>query len=193
MTTKKRAVDDREIIELFFARNEDAIKETDKKYGRYLSVIGNNILNDRGDCDECLNDTYFTTWNKVPPERPRILQAFLSKIMRDVSISCYRKKRSAKRVPAELVGSLEELGDCIVTEADLESDFLIKEIANILNSFLADIDRRKRFIFVCRYYYCDSVKSIAAMLGLSVKTVYRELESLRGMLRERLEMGGINI
>ncbi len=192
MTTKKN-IEDCEIIDLFFARNEQAIKATDAKYGRYLSVIGYNILSDKWDCDECLDDTYYTTWNRVPPERPNILQAFLSKIMRDVSIARYRKKNALKRVPSELVSSLEELGECIVSEADVESDCMIREIAEILNRFLSDIGKRSRFIFVCRYYYCDSVKSIAAMLGTSLKTVYRELEAIRERLRCALENGGVSI
>ena len=189
----KASMTDNEIIELYFARDEQAIKETDTKYGRYLSVIGYNILNDKWDTDECLNDTYFASWNKIPPERPSIFQAFLSKLMRNISISRFRKGQAQKRGGSELVKSLEELSDCIVAEADFESDFRIRQIAEILNTFLGEINQRSRFIFICRYYYCDSVSSIAAMLKVSTKTVYRELESIRARLREALKKEDIDV
>ena len=190
---KNGKVSDGDIIELYFKRDEQAISATKDKYGRYLFTIGNNILNDRLDSEECLNDTYFSTWNRIPPERPNYLQMFLSKIMRDISISRYRKNRSKKRTPSELTISLEELGDCIISESDVEEDLAIRELARILNSFLKDISKRQRFIFVCRYYYCDSVKSIASMLNVGAKTVYRELQTMREELRAALEKEGIDV
>ena len=193
MKPNTERLSDTEIIELFFARNEKAIGATDTKYGRYLSVIGYNILNDKWDCDECLNDTYFATWNRIPPERPNIFQAFLSKLMRNISISRFRKNLAEKRSGSELVLSLEELGDCIVSGADPDSDMRIRAISEILNKFLSDVDKRTRFVFICRYYYCDSVKEIAAMLSVGIKTVYRDLEKIRASLKDRLESEGIEV
>ncbi len=193
MKSTSHPLSDSEIIELYFARKEEAIDATDGKYGRYLSVIGYNILNDKGFTDESLNDTYYATWNRVPPERPNILQAFLSKIMRNISISRFRKEHAGRRIGSELVSSLEELSDCIVSEANTEEDFKIREIAEILNGFLSGIDKRRRFIFVCRYYYADSVKSIAGMLGMNARTVYRELEQMRESLRVALEKEDITV
>lgn len=190
---KKGKLSDGEIIDLYFKRDELAISATGNKYGRYLFTIGNNILNDRLDCEECLNDTYFSTWNKIPPNRPTYLQMFLSKIMRDVSISRYRKNRSKKHIPSELTVSMEELGDCIVSEADVEEDLAIRELARLLNGFLKSITKRQRFIFVCRYYYCDSVKAIASMLEVSAKTVYREIEKIRLDLRDALSKEDIDV
>lgn len=190
---KKGKLSDGEIIDLYFKRDELAISATGNKYGRYLFTIGNNILNDRLDCEECLNDTYFSTWNKIPPNRPTYLQMFLSKIMRDVSISRYRKNRSKKHIPSELTVSMEELGDCIVSEADVEEDLAIRELARLLNGFLKSITKRQRFIFVCRYYYCDSVKAIASMLEVSSKTVYREIERIRLDLRDALSKEDIDV
>lgn len=184
---------DPEIIDLYFERSEQAIKATDQKYGKYLSVIGYNILHDKYDSEECLSDTYFATWNRIPPERPNIFQIFLSRIMRNISISKYRKNTAKKRHGSELAASLEELSDCIVAEADYDSDVRIQRIAEILNSFLHNSDKRARFIFICRYYYSDSVKSIADMLGVSFKTVYRELESIREAIRIELEKEDIDI
>lgn len=191
--SKKEKLSDATIIELYFKRDERAISATGEKYGSYLFTIGNNILNDRFDCEECLNDTYFSTWNRIPPEQPTYFQMFLSKIMRDVSISRYRKNRAKKRPPSELSRSLEELGDCIVSEADVEEDLAIRELARILNDFLNGIGKRQRFIFVCRYYYCDSVKAIASMLGIGTKTVYRELNKIRDELRESLLKEGVEV
>ena len=190
---KKGKLSDGEIIDLYFKRDELAISATGNNYGRYLFTIGNNILNDRLDCEECLNDTYFSTWNKIPPNRPTYLQMFLSKIMRDVSISRYRKNRSKKHIPSELTVSMEELGDCIVSEADVEEDLAIRELARLLNGFLKSITKRQRFIFVCRYYYCDSVKAIASMLEVSSKTVYREIERIRLDLRDALSKEDIDV
>lgn len=184
---------DGDIIELYFERDEQAIEKTSVKYGKYLLAIGTNILNDKWDSEECVNDTYYTTWNKIPPERPTYLQVFLSKIMRDISISKYRKNKSKKRISSELVVSLEELGDYIISDSDVEEDLAVKETIRVLNEFLKDISRRQRFIFICRYYYCDSVKSIASMLSVSVKTVYRELEDIRSSLRAALEKEGVNV
>ncbi len=191
--SKKGRLSDGDIIDLYFKRDEEAITATGDKYGRYLFTIGNNILNDRMDSEECLNDTYFSTWNRIPPERPTYLQMFLSKIMRDISISRYRKNKAQKRTPSELTLSLEELGDCIVSEADVEEDLAIRELADLLNDFLKGISKRQRFIFVCRYYYCDSVKAIASMLEVGSKTVYRELEKIREELRTALKKEGIDV
>ena len=190
---KSSKLSDTDIIDLYFKRDELAISATGDKYGKYLFTIGNNILNDKEDSEECLNDTYFATWNRIPPERPNYLQMFLSKIMRDVSISRYRKNKAKKRPPSELTLSLEELGNCIVSEADVEEDLAIRELARLLNEFLKDISKRQRFIFVCRYYYCDSVKSIATMLEVGTKTIYRELESIRNQLRLALKKEGIEV
>ncbi len=193
MKSTESPISDDRIIEMYFERDEVAIKETDSKYGKYLAVIGYNILRDKWDSAECLNDTYFATWNKIPPERPNIFQAFLSRIMRNISISRYRRKYADKRMRSELVESLEELDDCIVSEANVEEDVLVRELADILNGFLKNVDKRTRFIFVCRYYYCDSVKCIAEMLSLSQQTVYRELAAVRARLRHVLRGGETRI
>lgn len=193
MNPARKKLSDVDIIELYFARKEEAIDATDEKYGRYLSVIGYNILHEKWNTDEALNDTYYATWNRIPPERPNIFQAFLSKIMRNISISKFRKEHAKSRVNSELLVSLEELSDCIVSEASTEEDLKIKEISEILNKFLSDIDKRKRFIFVCRYYYADSVKSIAEMIGTNPRSVYRVLEELRGELKVMLEKEDITV
>ena len=136
------ALSDEKIIEMYFERNELAISETDDKYGNYLKVIGYNILSDIWESDECVNDTYFQVWNKIPPTRPTIFQAFISKIMRDVSISRYRKRQAVSRIPSELLLSLDELSDAIVFGASTEEDAAIGVIADIINEFLKELTKR---------------------------------------------------
>ena len=190
---KREILSDEKIIEMYFERDESAISETDVKYGSYLKVIGYNILKDVWDSEECLNDTYCHTWNRIPPEKPSIFQGFLSKIMRDVSVSRYRRKNAAKRVPSELISSLDELGDAIVFGASTEEDEAIRVIAEIINEFLQGLSKRERFVFICRYYYCDKPAYIAGMLGVSEKTVYRDLETLRQALRGKFTEESIEI
>ncbi len=190
---KKIALSDPEIIKLYFDRNESAIEATDNKYGNYLFTIGYNILSDKWESEECMNDTFFRTWNRIPPEKPNILQAFLSKIMRDISIDCYRKKSADKRRASELALSLEELSDCIICDSSVEEDYAIKAMTEILNTYLKSLPKSERFIFICRYYYCDSVRHIANMLNTSAKTIYRRLERIRHELRFKFESEGVNI
>ncbi len=181
------------IIDLYWDRNERAIEETDKKYGKYLYVISYNILRDRLDSEESLNDTYLATWNRIPPTRPNVFQRFLSKITRDISIDKYRKTHAQRRIPTELMISLDELEECIDGTITHEESEAVTLITQVLNAYLHTLSKRERFIFVCRYYYADSVSWIAKMTELSDKTVYRELSRMREELRETLRREGIVI
>ena len=185
---KTKHLSDEEIIALFWKRNEKAIEETDKKYGRYLYGIAYNIVHDTLDCEECLNDTYNGTWNKIPPTRPRVLGAFLSRIMRNIAVDKFRSNTAQKRVPSEYIVALEELDECLSDEsADVEKEYDIRQISFILNDFLHKLSARREYIFVCRYYYSDKVADIAESLGLKEGTVARELSLMRRELREALE------
>jgi len=190
---KDIALSDESIINMYWDRNETAIKATEDKYGNYLYTISYNILHDRLDSEECLNDTYLTTWNKIPPARPKVFQGFLSKITRDISVDKYRKTRADRRIPSELIVSLDELNECIGGGTPVEPDDAVTEISRVLNGFLKDLPERDRFIFVCRYYYSDSVAYIAKMAKISDKTVYRELQRIRQELRTCLLKEGISL
>ena len=181
---------DEEIIELYWKREERAIDATDKKYGKYLYTIAYNIIHDNLDSEECLNDTYLGTWNRIPPARPNVFLAFLSKIMRNVAVDKFRKKTADKRIPSELVVSLSELDECIPSEAEADR---FKEISYILNSFVKELSDIDAFIFVCRYYYSDTVDHIAGMLKYSKSTVYRQLSNMRNELKGRFEKEGITL
>lgn len=184
---------DDEIVELYWARDEKAIDATDKKYGKYLYTIAYNIVHDDMDCEECLNDTYLGTWNRIPPTRPTIFHVFLSKIMRNIAIDRYRQNTAAKRVPSELVVSLDELDDCMVCDPSAEEEYAISEIARVMNAYLESLSEREQLIFVCRYYYSDYIADIARMLRVSESTVRRELEKIRQNLKTALQKEGIEV
>jgi len=185
-------VSDTAIIELYWQRNEQAIQATDRKYGAYLYRIACNILRDRLDCEECVNDTYLTTWNKIPPERPNALQLFLTKIARDLSIDRYRKNKAARRVPSELIVSLDEMENSLPYD-DSASEEALRRLVELINRYLQEMSKEDAFIFVCRYYYADSVEYIAQLLKVSKPTVYRSLARLREGLRVFLEQEGVRI
>ena len=190
---KDTRLSDEAIIELYWSRNEKAIKETDRKYGKYLFTIAYNIVHDDLDCEECLNDTYLGTWNKIPPTRPSVFQIFLSRIMRNIAVDRFRKKTANCRVPSEMTVSLEELDDCMASDISVEEEVAIREISVKLNAFLRSLEERAEFIFVCRYYYADKISDIARMLQVAESTVFRELSDMRNSLKSYLESEGIKV
>ena len=189
----KLILSDEKIVSLYWQRQESAIDATDAKYGKYLYTIAYNILNDKMDSEECLNDTYLGTWNAIPPAKPTILQVFLSKIMRNTALGRLRKASAAKRIPSELSISLEELDECIRWEPGEDEKYYVNRLSELFNKYLDTLSDRQLFIFICRYYYSDSVVKIADMLKLSKNTVFRDLAEIRKGLREFLEKEGYNI
>lgn len=195
MKSKRRGsfpiLTDTEIIDLYWQRNEKAIEATDNKYGKYLYGIAYNIVRDGFECEECLDDTYLGTWNRIPPARPSAFQAFLSRITRNIAIDKFRKKRAEKRIPSELMESLDEIRECFDAENAPERQMEIKEIALILSDFLRNLPKRRSLIFICRYYYADKVSDIAKMLEVSESTVWRELSEIRRELKITLVKEGV--
>ncbi len=181
---------DGEIVDLYWERDERAIEETSKKYGVYLHTIAFNILHDRLDCEECVNDTYLGTWNRIPPERPNIFRVFLARITRNISVDRFRKNHAARRVPSEMTLALEELDDCVAGTATPEEEYAISEMIRVLNRYLETLSSQEEFMFICRYYYADSVDRIAGMLDMGRSTVYRDLGLIRQGLKEALEKEG---
>ena len=189
----KPILTDDEIVSLYWQRQEKAIDATDTKYGKYLYTIAYNILNDKMDSEECLNDTYLGTWNAIPPAKPTLLQAFLSKIMRNTALARVRKSAAAKRIPSEISLSLEELDECIGWEPGEDEKYFVNRLSELFNKYLETLSDRQLFIFICRYYYSDSVVRIADMLKLSKNTVFRDLAEIRNGLKELLEKEGYEI
>ncbi len=180
-------MEDKQIIELYLARREEAIAETQTKYGHYCQAIAERILLSFQDAEECVNDTYGKAWNSIPPTIPNCLRTFLGTITRRLAIDRYHYNTAVKRND-NMTLALEELGDCISGE--------IKEAENsglgeILNEFLAKLPKKKRMLFVRRYWYLYSIKELSKMMGMSENNVKVTLLRLRIQLREHLAEEGI--
>lgn len=180
---------DHEIIALYFDRDERAIEKTAERYGAYCRSIAMNILSDEQDAEECVNDTWLRTWNAIPPTRPNVLRVFLGKITRNLAIDKYKARTAEKRLGGEFAVSLEELGDCIGVEESRDSAAIGESISRFLRGQAA----LSRKIFVCRYFYCDSIADIAHRFGVGEGKVKTTLFRMRTKLREHLEKEGISV
>ena len=183
-------MEDASIVALYWERNESAIKATSDKYGRYLTKIAWNILADREDAEESVNDTYLHAWNAMPPHRPHVLSTFLGKITRQLSIDIYRKRRSAKRGGSEYALSLDELSDCVSGKGSPEEAFEAEELAGHINRFLRDLTPEARKLFICRYYYFDPISDAASSLGMTEGKAKTLLFRTRRKLKEYLGKEG---
>ena len=183
-------MDDERIVALYWSRTETAITETASKYGSYLNSISYNILFNREDAQECVNDTYHIAWNSMPPYRPSILSTFLGKITRRISIDRWRKMRADKRGGGELNLALEELGDCVSGLGSVEDEIERCELTKLFNDFLNTLPATERRVFLCRYWYMDSIQSIAQQFGFSQSKVASMLHRTRAKLRVVLEKEG---
>ena len=182
-------MEDQGIIALFFDRSEQAIEETDKKYGGYCYSIAYNILFNREDSEECVSDTYLAAWNTIPPRRPNFLNAFLAKMTRHISIDRWRKRSAKKRGGGEIFLALEELEDC-VDSSSTETEYEKKELSRVLNQFLSSLPETERNVFLCRYWYLDSIQTISEVSGFSQSKVTSMIHRLRGKLRKKLSEEG---
>ena len=180
-------MDDNTIIELFFARSEQAIRELDSQYGRTFHKLSYNILNSRQDAEECVNDAYLGTWNAIPPARPSPLLAFVCKIVRNLSLMRYHADRAAKRGGGSYTAALEELEDCLASPRTVEGDLEEQELVHVIEDFLETLSAENRVIFMRRYWFSDSCGEIAARTGLSEKNVSVRLTRIRKQLRYYLE------
>ena len=183
-------MEDWQIIELYFERNENALAETAKKYGIFCLRIAMNILNFREDAEECVNDTYHTTWNQIPPTRPDSFKAFLGKIVRNCSISKYRAIHAKKRGNGMDV-MLSELNDCIPASGNVEQELEAKELSEYINAWLAELSAEDRALFVRRYWYGEEVRELAALCGLSGAQMSQKMLRLRRKLKAYLEEKGV--
>ena len=182
-------MDDSAIIELYFDRSEQAILETDKKYGGYCYSIAYNILSNREDSEESVSDAYLAAWNTIPPRRPNFFSAFLGKLTRHISIDRWRKLGAKKRGGGEITLALEELETCVDVH-NTENTFERKELTRVLNQFLSALPEPERNVFVCRYWYLDSIQAISEYSGFTRSKVTSMLHRTRGKLRSLLEKEG---
>ncbi len=188
----KAPLSDEDIIELYWQRDESAIEETDYKYKKYLFTIAYNILYSNEDCEECLNDTYLGTWEAIPPERPNYLKAFLTTIIRRVSINKYNEKNREKRIPSNMTDSLEELGD-IMGENSILREIQAEELGKIISDYLRSLSKRQRYIFMSRYYMAEPIDKVARELGTSKSTVNKEIAIIKSGLKKVLEKEGYRV
>ncbi len=184
-------MEDNKIIGLYWERNESAISETAEKYGAYLYKIAFNILSDAEDSEESVNDTYLGAWNTIPPEKPNILSAFLSKITRNISLNKWRNKYAKKRGNGEIAAAFEEIEECIPAESDVISEIETKELARMISDYLKKLPENERRIFVRRYYYLDSVDNISEKYGFSKSKVASMLHRTRKKILSHLEKEGV--
>lgn len=183
-------MDDNSIIELFFARSEQALEETADKYGNYCYKIAYHILENHDDSKECVNDTYLHVWNAIPPNRPTCFRAFIGRITRNLAIGKYRAKHTQKRGGGSIEVALDELRDAASCPPPDEavSD---KELVQLIDAFLEDLAPEARKIFVRRYWYLSSVKEIAADYGVSESKVKMSLLRSRNALKLFMEKEGV--
>lgn len=180
-------MEDAKIIELYFARQENAIQETESKYGAYLNRVAYNILRSIDDTEEIVDDTYIAAWNAIPPSRPNSLKYFLSRITRNLSFDRLDYKHAGKRQALFV-----ELDECIPDrKSDMETVWEAKEIGRVLNEFLQTLDHKTCAIFLARYYYAYSVKEVAKQYGISERRVKYLLEKSRKSLRCAFEKEGV--
>ncbi len=184
-------MDDSSIVELYFARSEQAIRETDAKYGGYCHSIAYNILANRKDSEESVSDTYLSAWNSIPPRKPIPLAPFLGKIVRNISIDKWRKRSADKRGGGEMPLVLEELRECTASGENLEERYEQKELIHRVRKFVAGLPDTQRRVFVCRYWYLDSTADIAKRFGFSESKVSAILHRTRGKLEKFLRQEGI--
>ena len=184
-------MEDQQIIELYFARSEQAIQETDNKYGGYCYSIAYNILANREDSEESVSDTYMAAWKAIPPRRPALLAAFLGKITRHLSLDRWRSRSAYKRGGGEVPLALEELENCIADSDTPEAALARKELGLVINRFLDSLPETERSIFLCRYWYLDPVDRIAESFGFSHSKVTSMLHRTRQKLKTLLNKEGV--
>lgn len=181
---------DDKIVALYWQRDDAAIRETEKKYGKYLLKIAQNILFDFEDSKESVNDTYLKAWNSIPPHKPMVLSTYLGKIARERSIDLLRRKKRAKRQPSEYVLSLSELKECISDSNTTEQEVDMHLLADAIGTYLKTLSKEARTTFVGRYYYMDSIREIAAWHGISESKTKSMLHRTRQGLKEYLTREG---
>jgi RNA polymerase sigma-70 factor (ECF subfamily) len=183
-------MEDKQIIELYFARNESAIAETDKKYGAYCRAVAYRILEDRLDSEEIANDTYLRLWNSIPPQRPDPLKPYIGRISRNLALDVYDAKHAKKRGGVTL--ALEELTECLPFEDGREIGESAA-LSDLLSRFISSLRKRERTIFVRRYFHLYPISEIARDLGLNESTTAMTLSRIRAKLRKYLEKEGISL
>ena len=181
---------DKQIVELYWAREETAIIQTNVKYGSYCRSISMNILHSNEDTEECVNDTYLAAWNTMPPHHPAILSTFLGKLTRRISLDRWRMRSAEKRGGGEVILALEELEECVAARDDTEAAVIGKEMIGALHRFLNALPHTQRQVFLLRYWYLEPLQEISDRLGYPYQKTAAMLRRTRIKLRAHLQKEG---
>ena len=184
-------MEDKQIVSLYWARDPQAIDRSQEKYGPYCLSIARNILRQEQDAEESVNDTWLGAWNAMPPHRPAVLRLFLGKLTRRLSLQRLRRQGRLKRGGGEAALALEELSQCVDGSGDVQRELEATELAARINDFVLALPQAERRVFLCRYWYLDSVAEIAIRFGFSTSKVKSMLYRIRQQLRQTLEQEGL--
>lgn len=184
-------MNDREIVDLYWQRSEQAIAETDKKYSKYCRIVAYNILENTQDSEECVNDTWLAAWNSMPVNRPERLNAYLAKITRNFALAKVVKRSAKKRGGGELELALEELDDCVPSDYCLEKEVEDRALAESINTFVDLLPEEEQLIFISRYWFFASEREIAEKQGCSRSRISAMLKRSRDKLKTYLLQEGL--
>ena len=188
---KNEETTDDKLIALFFDRAEDAVERTEQKYGRYIYSIAHNLLNDEEDSKECVNDTLCILWPHLPPDKPNCFKSYIAAIVRHAALERLKSRSREKRVPLGNITNLDELAECLPSSDSVESAQEQAELKRLLDRFVKGLSKRKRYIFISRYYLFDSIERIAHALHTSPSTVSRDIAAIKKELKKELIEGGL--
>ena len=183
-------MEDAAIVELYWQRDQQAIRETEAKYGAYCRHIAHNILENGEDAEECLSDTWLSAWQSIPPHRPERLSTFLGKLTRNLSLSRLRERNAQKRGGGEAEAALEELSECIAAREDAQDALEARELGRLLRDFAARLGKTERDVFVSRYYFLASLEELSRRTGFSQSKLKSMLFRTRKKLKRVLEEEG---
>lgn len=186
-------MEDGKIIDLYWARSQQAIVESERKYGSYCHAIARRILDREEDAEECVNDTWLRAWNAMPPQRPNILSAFFGKLARNLSLDRWRRIRAARRGGSQVEVALHELEDCLPDHHRPDEELEAGETAALISAFLRRQPELDRALFIRRYFHLEPLNDLADRFGMSVGQVKSKLHRMRGKLKLELEQEGVAV
>ena len=183
-------MEDRQIVELYWQKNADAISETANKYGAYCFMIADNILHCAEDSEECVNDTWLHAWNSMPPQKPNVLRMFLVRITRNLSFNRFNARNAEKRGGGEMILVLDELTECLASVTDTEAAYEATELEQCIRRFVRTLPERDGNVFVRRYFFTESTSAIAERYGLTINNIRVILSRTRKKLKLELMKEG---
>ena len=187
MKQEVKTMDDAQIVDLYWQRSDEAIRQTQLKYGRYCHTIAYNILASDRDAEECVNDTYLAAWNSMPDKRPSALAGYLGKITRNFALTRLTERTRQKRGGGETALVLEELSECLAAPDAVERQIEARELTQCLDRFLYTLPKTQRQVFLSRYWYMASIEEIAKSFGFSRSKVTSMLHRTRKKLQAALK------